>query len=696
MREQAQRFGGMLGRFRGGLPGCRLRVPAVTRGQNRGRPGIQWQARAVASPDVDALDLQSAALLCEAAYRTHFNGELDGHMSSVRALLSRAAVQDLTVHVAGDQRYVVSHGPDAVYVAFQGTKHLADWAANLSFRHAPLWQRDGGADERPAAHGGFSARSMSLPLLELRAQARAAGKRLVLCGHSLGGAVAMIGAVTLLREAAAAAAAAGGGGDGAAEAGRGGGGGADGGFDCGAEAGWGSDPQIRCVTFAAPPVANEALAAEVAAAGWDRYIANFVLPEDPVIPVVNRLLRADSNGGAEEQQQEPQRQEAAAQQQQQGEEQQRAPREAGERTGGAEAAAAALERLLPRQLLILEDAAASAWRDDEGEAAGPDAWAWGGAAPHGAAAALVTAATGYVALGGHGRARSGRELQLHGRRAARLVRWAHDPRLAAQLRHYQRPGVHGHAPLPRARAAPWQQAAAGAACGRGRGGGGDGWGAAWAGLVLELQAVAAAAASAGASAGGAGPGDEEAPPSRRPARRGTSGGGAIAAARAFARAALGGGPLRRGLRAAALAAPRALASAAPAALARLLPAAVGFDVLASAVIAAVVPRTRPIGTQWVLTHEGPQPAGRPARAYPQQPAALGLGELGGLFPGHRMVAYRNRVAQLGGAPPLDSLAGREDAEAAAAADAAAAARRPHSTDGGGGGAAGGALSVATA
>jgi hypothetical protein len=37
-------------------------------------------------------------------------------------------------------RYVVSHGPGAVYVAFQGTKHLADWAANLRFRHAPLWR----------------------------------------------------------------------------------------------------------------------------------------------------------------------------------------------------------------------------------------------------------------------------------------------------------------------------------------------------------------------------------------------------------------------------------------------------------------------------------------------------------------------------------------------------------------------------
>ncbi len=50
-------------------------------------------------------DLQSAALLCEAAYRTHFSDdELHGHMAAVRSLLSQAEVGDMTVHTAGDQR----------------------------------------------------------------------------------------------------------------------------------------------------------------------------------------------------------------------------------------------------------------------------------------------------------------------------------------------------------------------------------------------------------------------------------------------------------------------------------------------------------------------------------------------------------------------------------------------------------------
>lgn len=41
-------------------------------------------------------------------------------------------------------RYVVSSGPSAIFVAFQGTQHLSDWAANLSVRHAPLWRRGSG------------------------------------------------------------------------------------------------------------------------------------------------------------------------------------------------------------------------------------------------------------------------------------------------------------------------------------------------------------------------------------------------------------------------------------------------------------------------------------------------------------------------------------------------------------------------
>lgn len=36
----------------------------------------------------------------------------------------------------------MGHSPLAVYVSFQGTKHARDWGANLSFRHAKMWQGD--------------------------------------------------------------------------------------------------------------------------------------------------------------------------------------------------------------------------------------------------------------------------------------------------------------------------------------------------------------------------------------------------------------------------------------------------------------------------------------------------------------------------------------------------------------------------
>jgi pimeloyl-ACP methyl ester carboxylesterase len=152
-----------------------------------------------------------------------------------------------------------------------------------------------------------------VPLEELYAQAVASKKRLVLAGHSLGGAVALLCAIKLLRiwaarklggayvppppgpagagraqDGAGKGRAAGGGGGG----GKGGGGGRGGGRQgrqrrdnehlaaaaAAAAADPNADPNVRCITFAAPAVANESLAAEVVAAGWDRLMSNFVQP----------------------------------------------------------------------------------------------------------------------------------------------------------------------------------------------------------------------------------------------------------------------------------------------------------------------------------------------------------------------------------------------------------------------------------
>jgi hypothetical protein len=50
----------------------------------------------------------------------------------------------------------------------------------------------------------------------------------------------------------------------------------------------------------------------------------------------------------------------------------------------------------------------------------------------------------------------------------------------------------------------------------------------------------------------------------------------------------------------------------------------------------------------VLTGAGLELVAKPLAAYPRNGDALGLKELGGLFPGHRMIAYRRRLAALVG------------------------------------------------
>ncbi|GBF91817.1 hypothetical protein Rsub_04922 [Raphidocelis subcapitata] len=566
-------------------------------------------------------DLHCAAVLCELAYRSHAPAdELRRQAAAVcdAVALSRCELGEVSKHAAGDQRFVVSHGPHAVYVAFQGTKQLSDWAANLRVRHTTLWQRDAGAKQQrdASAHGGFGRRSRALPLFELRDAARAAGKRLVLCGHSLGGAVATLCAVTLLRESQT---------DGGAP-GRGGGGG-------------GGDPGIRCIAFAAPPCANDALAAEAAAAGWDRYISNYVLPEDPVVPMVNRLLRAraaaasrfwhGSDGGGDGDGDDTQGDRDGA-------------------SGGAAGAGGAPPELPAVQMMALEraEAAAAAWLRFESGCASDDDGGCGvgqlqplrkqhafGSAAGAAVAAAALAVPGNAAAAA-AQAKPGALLPPQGsvgRRAQRHGAWPIGPlsdAAAAQLLTPQ-PSLKPAASLKQAASL---LASGIAACGKQR-----------------LQPARAS------------------PPVARPG--GTAGAGAPAAGRGGAALRWAGRALGAGLRVAALAAPRLLPAAVPV-LGTLLPAAAGIEILGSAILMWAVPRNCPLGSQWVLSADGLAPADRPLCRFPRAPQALGLKQLGGLFPGHRMIAYRTRIAQLssrGGTAA--SAAGAPAARAPAAAPA---------------------------
>lgn len=83
--------------------------------------------------------------------------------------------------------------------------------------------------------------------------------------------------------------------------------------------------------------------------------------------------------------------------------------------------------------------------------------------------------------------------------------------------------------------------------------------------------------------------------------------------------------------------PRALAG--PAALAVL-------HFVGHAAYQAALPPSHPLGQQWVMTGSGLEPVAKPLSSYPRTGEGLGLKELGGLFPGHRMIAYRWRLANL--------------------------------------------------
>lgn len=142
------------------------------------------------------------------------------------------------------QRYVVAESDDALYVAFLGTKHAKDHVANLDLRHVPLPGVAGGAGGA-RAHGGYLRRAEGIPLEQLYQLAAVQGKRLVLTGHSLGGAVAALCALRLLGKLPVA-----------------------------------LHSTVACVGFATPPIGNQELAEAVERMGWEDRIRNYMLPED--------------------------------------------------------------------------------------------------------------------------------------------------------------------------------------------------------------------------------------------------------------------------------------------------------------------------------------------------------------------------------------------------------------------------------
>ncbi|KAK6937870.1 Fungal lipase-like domain [Dillenia turbinata] len=106
---------------------------------------------------------------------------------------------------------------------------------------------------KPAAHRGFLARAKGIPALELYRLAQKKKRKLVLCGHSLGGAVAVLATLAILRV-----------------------------VNASTPAKESEKVQIKCITFSQPPVGNAALRDYVHSKGWHNYFKTYCIPEDLV------------------------------------------------------------------------------------------------------------------------------------------------------------------------------------------------------------------------------------------------------------------------------------------------------------------------------------------------------------------------------------------------------------------------------
>lgn len=244
-------------------------LQARMQAQLAGTEAVQAACRQLGVDSLSELqDLMNCVLLAEHVYKIvdHTTDVSVSLINSVKAqfpphLTTLRTVQWAQPHVR--HRYLLGESDDAVYVSFMGTKLPRDMATNANLFQeevvldaamlssgpsAEVGEGAGVAGGRTlAAHRGFLARAGSIPVQQLYQEARARGKRLVLCGHSLGGAVASLCAIRLLQH---------------------------------------LPPNLHHTVsvygFATPALGNEALQAAVREMGWHSRIRNYISPDDPI------------------------------------------------------------------------------------------------------------------------------------------------------------------------------------------------------------------------------------------------------------------------------------------------------------------------------------------------------------------------------------------------------------------------------
>lgn len=201
-------------------------------------------------------------------------------------LISLERVQHSLDHVP--HRYLLAETGDTLFASFVGTKQYKDVIADANIFQGAIFHEDdeedlvamdameGDKDDRqkkiddfansrpgkpkklqknakPAAHRGFLARAKGIPALEIYRLAQKKNRKLVLCGHSLGGAVAALATLAILRV-----------------------------LGSSSISNEHEKIQVKCITFSQPPVGNAALKDYVHQKGWQKYFKSYCIPEDLV------------------------------------------------------------------------------------------------------------------------------------------------------------------------------------------------------------------------------------------------------------------------------------------------------------------------------------------------------------------------------------------------------------------------------
>ncbi|CAN6446860.1 unnamed protein product [Victoria cruziana] len=274
----------------GGAKEERLKIQEEYR---RRKQQLQNLCRAVRAESLaDLQDILCAMVLSECVYKkpasevvrvvNKFKADFGGQVVS----LDR--VQPSLDHVP--HRYLLAEAGDTLFASFIGTKQYKDIIADANILQGAIFCEDVGEyvemqegiqneqvdayttqenperslhrgrndskmkKSRPAAHRGFLARAKGIPALELYRLAQRKNRKLVLCGHSLGGAVAVLATLAILRVVASSS----------------------------------YSPKehekvhVKCITFSQPPVGNAALRDYVHRKGWQDYFKTYCIPEDLV------------------------------------------------------------------------------------------------------------------------------------------------------------------------------------------------------------------------------------------------------------------------------------------------------------------------------------------------------------------------------------------------------------------------------